>query len=104
MRDLARIATGRGYAGLLDPKNTSTRYDAVMQVGGRDFGAGVPYQTEYCLLTGPYGATPLWVEDNGRWFARTRRAPGARAWRRARRSPNATTTRSSSLICRASTA
>ena len=25
--------------------------------GGRDFGAGVPYQTEYCLLTGPDGAT-----------------------------------------------
>ena len=28
-----------------------------------------PYQAEYCLLTGPDGATPLWVEDNGRWFA-----------------------------------
>src|SRR6185312_11152101 len=67
--DPARIATGRGYAGLLDPKNTSTRYDAVMQVAGRDYGAGVPYQAEYCLLTGPDGATPLWVEDNGRWFA-----------------------------------
>ena len=67
--DLAQIATGRGYAGFLDPKNTSTRYDAVMQVGGRDSGAGVPYQTEYCLLTGRDGATKLWVEDNGRWFA-----------------------------------
>jgi diguanylate cyclase (GGDEF)-like protein len=66
--DVARIASGRGYAGFLDPKNTSTRYDAVMDSGGRDIGAGVPYQTEYCLLTGP-GATPLWVEDNGRWFA-----------------------------------
>jgi diguanylate cyclase (GGDEF)-like protein len=69
VRDLARIATGRGYAGLLDPKNTATRYDAVMQTAGRDCGAGIPYQTEYCLQTGPDGATKLWVEDSGRWFA-----------------------------------
>jgi diguanylate cyclase (GGDEF)-like protein len=69
VRDVTRIGTGRGYAGFLDPKNTSTRYDAVMEGGGRDYGAGVPYQTEYCLLIGADGATPLWVEDNGRWFA-----------------------------------
>jgi len=67
--DAARLATGRGYAGLLDPKNTSTRYDAVTQATGRDSGAGIPYQAEYCLLAGPGGATRLWVEDNGRWFA-----------------------------------
>src|SRR4051812_42734671 len=69
VRDLARIASGRAYASFLDPKNTSTRYDAVMDAAGRDYGAGVPYQAEYCLLTGPEGGTPLWVEDNGRWFA-----------------------------------
>ena len=69
VRDATRIATGRGYAAFLDPKNASTRYDAVMDASGRDYGAGVPYQAEYCLLTGPDGATPLWVEDNGRWFA-----------------------------------
>jgi len=45
--ELARIATGRGYAALLDPKNVSTRYDAVMQEGARDYGAGVPYEAEY---------------------------------------------------------
>ena len=67
--DLARIATGRGYAAFLDPRNAATRYDAVMQEGARDYGAGVPYQTEYCLLAGRDGATRLWVEDNGRWFA-----------------------------------
>src|SRR5215207_4396116 len=32
--DLGRIATGRGYAGYLDPANTSTRFDAVTQTGG----------------------------------------------------------------------
>jgi diguanylate cyclase (GGDEF)-like protein len=69
VRDVGALATGRGYAGFLDPANSSTRYDAVMQTGGRDSGAGVPYQTEYCLLAGPNGATRLWVEDNGRWFA-----------------------------------
>ena len=67
--DLARIVTGRGYAGYLDPNNTSTRFDAVMHTGGHDSGNGVPYQTEYCIKTGPGGATALWVEDNGRWFA-----------------------------------
>ncbi len=40
-----------------------------MRVAGRDSGAGVPYQAEYCLLSGPGGTSPLWVEDNGRWFA-----------------------------------
>ena len=69
VRDATRIGTGRAYAAFLDPKNASTRYDAVMDASGRDYGAGVPYQAEYCLLTGPDGATPLWVEDNGRWFA-----------------------------------
>jgi len=69
VRDVARIATGRAYASFLDPKNTSTRYDVVMDTGGRDYGAGVPYQAEYCLLTGPDGTIPLWVEDSGRWFA-----------------------------------
>lgn len=69
VKDMERIATGRGYAGLLDPKNTSTRYDAVMQTAGRDSGAGIPYQTEYCIQSGPEGTAKLWVEDNGRWFA-----------------------------------
>ena len=67
--DIGQIATGRGYAGFLDPKNTATRYDAVMQSAGRDAGSGFPYQTEYCLQAGRDGATRLWVEDNGRWFA-----------------------------------
>ena len=43
--ELARIATGRGYAALLDPKNVSTRYDAVMHdlqmIGQRDLLCGL---------------------------------------------------------------
>ena len=66
--DGATIATGRGYATYLDPKNASSRYDAVTQTAGPDAGAGVPYQTEYCLQAGANGATRLWVEDTGRWF------------------------------------
>ena len=73
--DLARIATGRGYAGLLDPKNTTSRFDAVTQTGGHDSGGGVPYQTEYCLNSGPGGTVRLWIEDNGRWFAGPERRP-----------------------------
>jgi diguanylate cyclase (GGDEF)-like protein len=67
--DVGQIATGRGYAAFLDPKNAATRYDAVMQSAGRDAGSGFPYQTEYCLQAGRDGTTRLWVEDNGRWFA-----------------------------------
>jgi diguanylate cyclase (GGDEF)-like protein len=67
--DIGEIATGRGYAAFLDPKNAATRYDVVMQSAGRDAGNGFPYQTEYCLQAGRDGATRLWVEDNGRWFA-----------------------------------
>jgi diguanylate cyclase (GGDEF)-like protein len=67
--DVGQIATGRGFAAFLDPKNAATRYDAVMQSAGRDAGNGFPYQTEYCLQAGRDGATRLWVEDNGRWFA-----------------------------------
>ena len=79
--DSAQIATGRGYAGFLDPKNTSTRYDAVMQGGGRDSGAGVPYQTEYCRAHRPGRRdAPLGRRQWPlvRWC---RRAAGTRAWR-----------------------
>lgn len=63
--DRNALATGRGYAHWLDPKNAQTRYDAVMHSGARDDGAGVPYQLQYALRG---GETPLWVEDTGRWF------------------------------------
>lgn len=63
--DRNALATGRGYAHWLDPKNTHTRYDAVMHSGAHDDGTGVPYQVQYALRG---GEAPLWVEDTGRWF------------------------------------
>ncbi len=68
IRDAALIATGRSFASLLDPGNVQTRFDAVMHGEERDGGAGVPYQVEYCLRSGPR-SPKLWIEDSGRWFA-----------------------------------
>lgn len=68
--DPSLIATGRGYASLLDADSTDTRYDAVMAGDRIDHGAGVPFQVEYRLRPRGRG-TPdaVWVEDAGRWFA-----------------------------------
>jgi diguanylate cyclase (GGDEF)-like protein len=63
----AMIATGRAYAALLDPASATTRFDAITQAAGSDEGAGVAYQTTYCLRVRE--AETLWVEDVGRWFA-----------------------------------
>ncbi|MFZ5690621.1 MAG: putative bifunctional diguanylate cyclase/phosphodiesterase [Pseudomonadota bacterium] len=68
LRDASPIATGRGFANLLDPGNEQTRFDAVMHSDKADPGPGVPYQVEYALKCGPR-STKLWVEDIGRWFA-----------------------------------
>ena len=67
--DVATIANGRAFAQLLDPENIQTRFDAVMHSAQRDFGTGVPYQVEYCLMLGPEAHNKTWVEDTGRWFA-----------------------------------
>jgi diguanylate cyclase (GGDEF)-like protein len=68
LRDHTPIATGRGFATLLDPGNARTRFDAVMQSAETDKGAGVPYQVQYALRSGPR-SPKLWIEDTGRWFA-----------------------------------
>ena len=68
VRDREVIASGRGYAKLLDPDTALTRFDAVMKSPHRDEGGGVPYQVQYSLR--PANAeTTLWIEDTGRWFA-----------------------------------
>lgn len=63
------IASGRGYARLIDPKGPPGRFDAVTATGQRDEGEGVAYHIEYRLLTEDPDETELWIEDNGRWYA-----------------------------------
>jgi diguanylate cyclase (GGDEF)-like protein len=74
LRDRTQLATGRGFANLLDPDNAQTRFDAVMNSDKSDPGAGVPYQVVYALRTGPR-SEKLWVEDTGRWFGDADRKP-----------------------------
>jgi diguanylate cyclase (GGDEF)-like protein len=75
LRDIAPVATGRGFASLLDPGNAQTRFDAIMRSDGADQGAGVPYQVQYALRAG-LRSPKLWIEDTGRWFANTDGKPG----------------------------
>ena len=42
LRDTAPVATGRGFAKLLDPGNAQTRFDAITHAAEADTGAGVP--------------------------------------------------------------
>ena len=66
--DPGAIATGRAFTRLLDAHNTLSREEAVLKSQLRDGGAGVLYQVQYAIQGSP-PATPLWVEDTGRWFA-----------------------------------
>ncbi len=68
LRDVAAIATGRGFATLLDPGNAKTRVDVIMQAARPDKGTGVDYQVQYAVRPKPR-APRLWIEDTGRWFA-----------------------------------
>jgi diguanylate cyclase (GGDEF)-like protein len=68
IRDPALIASGRGYARLVEPQDGRTRFDAVLNCGVRDEGEGVPYQVQYALRPTPDSAALHWIEDSGRWF------------------------------------
>ena len=72
--DRGAIATGRGYAKVLDDATAQARYDAVMNSTQRDDGAGVPYQVKYSIT--PDGGAVLWIEDTGRWFGGEDGKPG----------------------------
>lgn len=64
------IATGRGFAGLLDPGNLTSRHDVVLNGTAADHGDGVPYEVEYTILPdGPRTERRLVIEDTGRWYA-----------------------------------
>src|SRR5262249_1352615 len=68
IRDPAVIATGRGFAALVDPNSGLSRSEAVTRSIDRDQGSGVPYELQYALRP-PGTSAPCWVEDIGRWFA-----------------------------------
>jgi diguanylate cyclase (GGDEF)-like protein len=68
IRDPAIIATGHGFARLVDPQSGPSRIEAVTRSTAKDEGPGVPYQLQYALRL-PSGVSPSWVEDTGRWFA-----------------------------------
>jgi diguanylate cyclase (GGDEF)-like protein len=65
---LSAISTGRGYAKLLAPNSTASRFDTVMNSPQHDEGAGVAYQLQYSLQTSDPERL-IWIEDSGRWFA-----------------------------------
>jgi diguanylate cyclase (GGDEF)-like protein len=63
----AAVASGKSYAGLIDPQGGPARSEAVMRCGLRDEGAGVPYLLQYALRASAEAV--IWIEDTGRWFA-----------------------------------
>jgi diguanylate cyclase (GGDEF)-like protein len=64
------IASGRGYASLIDPDNFTSRFEAVTHSSGIDEGQGVAFQIEYLLRPRGRGdPAARWLEDTGRWFA-----------------------------------
>ena len=73
----AAIATGRGFAHILAPGTSHSRYDAIVNSALRDSGSGVFYQVQYAVSPNA-SVTPFWVEDTGRWFAGPDGPPGAR--------------------------
>jgi len=62
------IDSGRRYAALHDPDNSSSRHDAVFGGESADRGGGVPYRVEYGLKPGGSDGPTIWVEDFGRWY------------------------------------
>ena len=66
--DAAALASGAGFAKLIDAQTPQSRVDAVMRSSEHDRGAGVPYQVQYALRP-PGRDLQLWVEDSGRWYA-----------------------------------
>src|ERR1700693_414181 len=65
--DMGTVGTGRAFAHLLVPGAAQSRHDAVMSPSLPDPGTGVPYQVQYAISPSA-AATPLWIEDTGRWF------------------------------------
>jgi diguanylate cyclase (GGDEF)-like protein len=63
----ASLATGAEFAKLIEPQH-SIRADAIRYSPSAPGADGVPYRIEYAVRTST-SASPLWIEETGRWFA-----------------------------------
>ncbi len=68
VKSLAEIGSGRVFASVLDSSSPANRYDVIIGSSERDAGSGVAYELCYALRL-PGREQPVWIEDNGRWFA-----------------------------------
>ena len=65
--DRARLASGAGFALMVDPGGGETRHEAILRCEAADEGAGVPYRARYVLRH--KGGRPSTIDDTGRWYA-----------------------------------
>ncbi len=65
--DPATLATGRAFAQHVEADSGQSRADLIGTSQTVPGAAGMPYRLEYAFKHA--GATPLWLEDIGRWFA-----------------------------------
>src|SRR5215217_6371433 len=49
--DRARLASGAGFALMVDSGSGETRHEAILRAEAKDEGAGVPYRARYVLRT-----------------------------------------------------
>lgn len=67
--EIGRIARGADYAALTDPESGGSRLEVVMSDKSIDAGTGCRFETMYRLRSPDGTREPLWLEDNGVWFA-----------------------------------
>src|SRR5215211_5465533 len=65
--DPARLASGAGFALMVDPGGGETRHEAILRCEAADEGAGVPYRARYVLRH--KGGRASTIDDAGRWYA-----------------------------------
>jgi diguanylate cyclase (GGDEF)-like protein len=63
-----KAATGKQFASILHPDNSTTRYDAIVLANRAERQTGGTYKIEYRIC--PQGRqNPVWLEDSGKWLA-----------------------------------
>lgn len=71
--DAETLATGQGFAGLVDDDSPGTRQDAIFACPLKDNGKGISYTAEYRLNTG--AGERVWVHDTGIWHSNEKGEP-----------------------------